>query len=138
MKNKITKIAKQVRAELISFISDGANGFNSQPHLSGMCGYGAVMVFDALKKAGRQPKIAVGQGHYFTVCDGFLVDVTASQFGQSKIVVRDYEKVKKMIASNEYQMRWWQASLHNSVCSANICSNRKMIDDARRDRKSVV
>lgn len=133
MKNKIKKIARQVRTELKSFI--GKNGFNAQPHLGGLCGYGAVMLHEALNKNNLKTKIAAGGGHWFAVCGDYLVDVTASQFGQPQVVVRDYNKIKHMINSGEYQMNWWNANaLHDSACGANLCNLKQQIEKARQSK----
>jgi len=130
------KIARQVRMELESFVGNHPN-FNSQPHLGGLCGYGSVMLHEALKKAGYKSKIASGGGHWFVVCEGFLCDITASQFGQAKIVVRDYEKVKQGILSGNYQMNWWNAhSFHDTACGASLCNLKEPIKQAREHQRT--
>lgn len=56
--------------------------------MCGMCGIAAVVVFKELEKEGFVPKLALAEGHAFTICEDKIVDVTATQFGKGKTVVR--------------------------------------------------
>jgi hypothetical protein len=47
--------------------------------------------------------------HWFVVCSGLLVDVTASQFGMPKVCVQDYKKIKRIIKGGERNISWWEA-----------------------------
>jgi hypothetical protein len=137
MKSLIQRIAQGCRDELqrlAPYINgNGHRASNVQKHLAGYCGYGSVLVWQRLKEAGRSPQMVQGHGHWFTICDGFLVDVTATQFGQPKVVVRDFEKIQKMINSGEYKMQWWQPQqTANSPCGMSLCNNIKALEDAAK------
>jgi hypothetical protein len=137
MKNLIKRIAQGCRDELqriAPYINGNGNrAANIPQHLAGYCGYGSVLVWKRLKEAGRKPQMVQGHGHWFTICDGMLVDVTATQFGQSKVVVRDYERVQEMINSGEYRMQWWQSQrVTDSPCDMSLCANLKALDDASK------
>jgi hypothetical protein len=131
----IKKIATKIREELESFAERNPGGrFSTEPNLAGMCGYGSVMLYEALSEAGFKPKIAAGHGHWFVVCEGYLVDATATQFGQPKVVVRNYEKVRASILSRKYLREWWNASkLSNDECSAGLCNLKDTIRKAREN-----
>ena len=132
MKNRLTKIAREVRKELIAL----APKFYGVPpkHLGGLCAHASAMLFERFRKEELKVQIASGAGHWFTVCEGFLVDITASQFGQAKICVRDYERVVKKVASQEYSMNWWDVrKLSDSCAAAGLGSNVGEIEEARKD-----
>lgn len=130
----IKKIAQAVRLELESIV--GKPDINAQPHLGGLCGHGSVMLHEALTDAGYKSKIARGYGHWFVICDGLLCDITASQFGQGKVVVRDYEKVRQSILTGQYQMQWWRYDIsYETACDAGLCGLKKTIRDAKEQQK---
>ena len=92
-RNQLVAIATKLRKELELLIDvcepktslqilDG-----SLPDLCGACMYGSIMLFKELKKLGRKPLLVEGNGHWFTHCDGFLIDITASQFGMKDVEV---------------------------------------------------
>ena len=109
MKNKFRKIATEVRKELIE-IAPKLDHYGDLKNLGGFCHFGSIMLLQKFKELGFSPKIAKGVGHYFVVCDSLLIDITASQFGQGKICIRDYDKLKDKIASKEYVLNFWSAS----------------------------
>lgn len=139
-KRKIRKIATEVRKELQGIVPWLLNYYDSPrdipKHLAGYCGYGSVMVHEALKEHGFKPKIARADGHWFVVCGSLLVDVTASQFSQPMVVVRNYKNVKNIIESNERCMRFWKADrLCSNVKTANVGVTQEEIDKARKKAK---
>lgn len=75
--------------------------------LGGLCGYGSVLLYENLTREGFSPEIVSGSGHWFVKCDEYLMDVTASQFGQSKVVVRNYNKIQEGIKKAEYNRYFW-------------------------------
>lgn len=137
MKNKILNIARGVRQELeeigpwMQVPAGGRPNPHFPKHLGGYCGYGATMLYAALTAAGLEAEVISGSGHWFAKCGEYLVDVTASQFGQAKVVVRDFERVQEMIQSGEYQMNWWNRVSSGSPCEMNLCNNHKIIAQAR-------
>lgn len=91
---QLIKIATNVRIELESFIAieDETMGISKftwdfPSDLAGLCIVASIMMFQELRHRGRYPHIVQGCGHWFTHCDGFLIDVTASQFCKPNIVV---------------------------------------------------
>jgi hypothetical protein len=130
VKDKLRKIATEVRAELVRL---GPKIYGVTPgHLGGLCGYGSVMLFQRLKKEGYSPKIASGIGHWFVVCGDFLVDVTASQFGQGKVTIRNYKNIKKKIESGNYSLDFWKATkLSKTLKESGLASSLERVKRAR-------
>lgn len=134
MQNRLKKMAKEVREELIKL----APIFYGVPAktLCGLCGFGSAMLFERFKKEGLDVQIANAVGHWFVVCEGFLVDVTATQFGQAKICVRDYEKTVKKVQSGEYKMEWWNAkTLSKTLNKSGLSESLDSIKKARVGEK---
>lgn len=130
-REKIYEIAKTTREELQFLLKKLSP--HTQKTLQGAGIYGSVLLFDNLKAAGIKSQIVQAHGHYFVVCSGYLVDITASQFGQAKVVVKPYSKVKEMISTGDYGMTWWTAvSLHDEPCHASLCAYRKQLADTRK------
>lgn len=129
-REKIYEIAKATREELYMLYKRISP--HVQKHLQGACAHGSVLLFDNLRAAGFRPQIVQSQGHYFAICSGYLVDVTASQFGQPKVVVRPHHRIKEMVATGDYNMNWWNAiNIFDEPCHANLCAHRKALNDAR-------
>lgn len=80
------------------------------PSLSGWCGHSSIILSHNLRQAGLDAKLVTGQGHWFVKCEQYLVDITASQFGQPDICVRNFDKTQERIKSNRTIARWWLAS----------------------------
>lgn len=55
--------------------------------LEGMCGIASVKLHANLEAEGYSPFIHYSEGHAFVVCDGMIVDVTATQFGRKPIEI---------------------------------------------------
>ncbi len=49
-------------------------------YLNGMCAIASCHLFNELKKAGIDSRIAINDQHCFLIVDNYIVDVTASQF----------------------------------------------------------
>lgn len=79
-KQQLIKIASRTRAELESLVG-------KQSDMYGFCVYGAVLLWQELKRHKRRPWIVEGMDHWFVHCDGHLIDITATQFGLHKIEV---------------------------------------------------
>lgn len=70
--------------------------------LCGLCAIASAHLFKALKKQGFDPQIHMAEhlfgdgSHVFITADGFLIDVTATQFEiKKKVVVRPYKSSRK-------------------------------------------
>jgi len=58
-------------------------------NLDCMCAIASIELFDILSDLNLNPKIAIGFCHAFVSCQGFYIDVTATQFGPyPKVMVR--------------------------------------------------
>lgn len=94
-KLEIQRIARKTRGEMKRIIKR-SNYFPSD--CAGLCGIAAARLFQRLKKHGYVPKIAYSQNHCFVLCNGYIVDVTATQFNgefettPTVVVAIDYVK----------------------------------------------
>lgn len=89
MKDELFSVASEVRQEVE--ILAVQKGFPK--NLIGACAHGAVLLHKALKKVGFQSKIKYNRGHCFVVVGDYIVDVTASQFGESNVVVLNTKEI---------------------------------------------
>ena len=80
MKPELYQIAANVRSW-----AKRRNKYN--PTLERWCGICSVRLWRKLKVAGFSPKIAHNDGHAFVIVDGYLVDVTSSQFSGPPIEI---------------------------------------------------
>jgi len=137
-RSELVEVAKQVREELYKLVKQMNRG-NVQKHLQGQCMYGSILIYDAFKAAGiDNVKIVQGHGHYFNLCDKFLVDITATQFGQDPIIVRDYAEVKQCISSGEVLYTWWvETGVFDTPCDASLCQYRRQLNDAKKALEKV-
>lgn len=131
-KRKIAHIARDVRSVLDravrSFGGRDAHGHRQARHLGGLCGLASVFLFDRLTEEGFRPQLVMGDGHYFIECHGWLVDVTATQFGQPSVVVLDYQRVQRYIRDEVRAMFWWNArKLYPSVEDSGLQEYRTSI-----------
>ena len=67
--------------------------------LAGLCAIASAHVFTALKKQGFTPQLHMADGdgsHVFVTAEGFLIDVTATQFDiNKKVIVKPYKRPRK-------------------------------------------
>ena len=120
LRKQIVKIARQTRKfvenskELVSLMGKPA------PHLGGWCAHSSIILSHNLREAGLNASLVSGYGHWFVKCDDFLVDITASQFGQGSICVRDFNKVQEIVSSNKINAQWWKANSMGSPKTVNL------------------
>jgi hypothetical protein len=102
----VRAIARQTRGWAERYARDPFSSFT--PTLAGMCAIASVELFRRLSAAGYAPFLAMSHAdrcdHCFVVLDGRVVDVTATQFGESAVVI---ELLKR--ASN---VSYWQINAH--------------------------
>jgi hypothetical protein len=67
--------------------------------MCGMCGVSSTYLLKLLKKEGIRARIMAGDGHAYVQYKGYIIDVTATQFGNGKIVFRKRRKLE----SSEYR-----------------------------------
>lgn len=96
-KQKIKKIALQVR-QWCEKVNNDYNLFDDD--FAGMCGIASVYLYKQLKKHGMRPKIVENNAHCFIVCEGYIVDVTATQFGYRRVFVEEFNQA-------EHDGSWW-------------------------------
>lgn len=75
--------------------------FGMPPTLDGMCGAASVHIVKALKEKGIQSEIALADGHAFVLSSGYVVDVTATQFGE-------FPPVLVQLRSTLENKWWWK------------------------------
>lgn len=73
------------------------NGFDSD--LTGMCCIASAKLFETLVQSGYNPTLAMAEhdddsAHCFIICDDYVLDITATQFGMAPI-----ETIHEKIAS---------------------------------------
>lgn len=67
-----------------------ASAFNFD--LGGYCGRAAIQLYLICKKAGIKIKISEGIGHAFNEYGGYIIDITATQFGKyPKVYIKKYK-----------------------------------------------
>lgn len=59
-------------------------GKDEKYDLSGWCILTSYVLFHILKRRGYNPEVCKNDGHAFILCDGYYIDVTATQFNGSK------------------------------------------------------
>jgi hypothetical protein len=60
--------------------------------LEGMCGIASCILLQELEKEGIDAKIYEAECHAYVMYDGYIIDVTATQFGGPKIMFRRRKK----------------------------------------------
>lgn len=108
IRNYIRSIAKTTRA----WADKVAPKHGIPKDLNCFCAIGAKRLYKDLKKAGLRAWIAVNDtdefdSHVFVVCNGYIVDITASQFGESDIFI-------KKIGSEPLSKHWNMNKIFNS------------------------
>jgi hypothetical protein len=104
----IRRVARRVRY----WAEQEASKAGIPPNLECFCAIGARKLFQELKKE-KFPKLKLAvfddgdEAHCFVLCGNYLVDVTASQFGGSKVVVRHKNR------SPDYLPYFWKHD-HNT------------------------
>ena len=88
------------------------DGFKNS--LSGFCARGSAILYAELKKAGYKPQIHFFPGHVYVYCEGYYVDITATQFGSrfGKTVVRNESTIEQL----NKQSRRWEIKQSKWVC----------------------
>lgn len=78
-----------------------------EAHMRGLCATATLYLFEKLRAEGMDAVMVAGVDHWFVVCDGWLVDITATQFGQRPIVIRRYRDVVRDIHRGTIIAPWW-------------------------------
>lgn len=83
------KIAKTVRKQAYN----KAHKYYGE-ELTGYCARGSAMLWTALVKAGLSPVICLARSqdgdHVFVMCENYIVDVTATQFGERPVCIKRF------------------------------------------------
>lgn len=103
---KIREIAKQARRWGERIAENYEELDSSTEELEYLCAICSAHLFCLLKKEGYDPVIVENDEHCFVLCDGKLVDVTASQFNKNpKVICREYiedEEISYWQIENQY------------------------------------
>lgn len=84
---EIFRIASRVR----DWAEEIAAQYELPASLCGLCAIAARKLFRELKKSGYSSELMIHHkdslAHAFVVCQGFIIDVTATQFGKERIFI---------------------------------------------------
>ena len=130
--NQQYKVIRRVATKARAFLFEHRNKlYNGVPnHLGGLCGYATSILHNKLSKEGLDPEMVQGSGHWFIKCGVWLVDITASQFGQGKICIRNYNKVQEIIKSQDRAMLFWhQYKISKRPEDMGMGANEKFIEE---------
>jgi hypothetical protein len=113
----IRDVAEEVREKCLDFaLSDDSIGydFNGKADLFSMCAVASATLFRELcrRRIGKNPKVVEGEywakEHCWVEVDGYVVDITASQFKGPQIVIEPIEAVKDGYKSKDRpRLRDW-------------------------------
>lgn len=88
-RKRIEKIAKNVRMWAVK------NRGSFPPDLEGMCARAAGELLYRLQRAKIKAEIAFKTFHAFVRYDGYVIDVTATQFGMSEVEIVPQKEAEK-------------------------------------------
>ena len=124
MKSKLRDIAKLARAKCEK-VNNKHKLFPDT--LDGMCGIASAYLFNQLKKHKLNPTLAENHGHCFVLCGGYVIDITASQFGFRRVVIEEKEelrgdgwwkienKFRSLKRFNTHQKKTWPKFQHYKI-----------------------
>lgn len=106
-KQRLLHIARDARKRLERYAAESNIYF---PHLGGLCHKASLVLVKQLLHMKHEPRLLSSMHHWFVVCDGFLIDITASQFGQPPVIVIDHEHIIRIIDERTRDLYWWSSS----------------------------
>lgn len=83
IEHEVLKIAKEVRL----WCEEKAKQWNFPSCLTGLCAIGSAKLHESLKNAGFSSMIGYNSNHCFVIYKDFVLDVTATQFGEKSPVM---------------------------------------------------
>jgi hypothetical protein len=83
------------------------DGFES--NLRGFCARGAAILYSELKKSGLPSVIYYAPGHVYVWCCGYYADITATQFGLSKTIVRSERTIE--VLRRKVRIGFWSKNM---------------------------
>lgn len=96
IKRSLKSIAEEVRG----YFERGVKLLGKyDPDLCGLCGIASIFLYQRLKNEGYEPQMATSTSHIYIICDGKIVDITATQFGLDPVVIIDHQTI--LLALNE-------------------------------------
>ena len=88
-KDNILKIAKNIRLELEGLANKYPSYYRTD--LCGLCAIGSMKLHNILKKHKIKSELHYNLNHVFIVTNGYILDVTATQFEfKKKVIFRKY------------------------------------------------
>ena len=106
-RSQIRKVAEETRKLVI--IKRNKLWPGTPLNLGGICYYATILLCQKLKEAGFPTLTVMGSGHWYCKVNNWLVDITASQFGQGKICIRDFNATQEKIKKGEVDIHFWRA-----------------------------
>ena len=100
---RVLHIAKRTRAWAEALAR--RHGF--PPDLCGLCATASAQLMLALRAKGYDAVFHENYGHCFVVLNGYIIDITATQFGKrNKVFIHQYPLPKR----GEWKDYWWTRS----------------------------
>jgi len=109
-------LAAKVRRAVEDLACDEEDEFEehlNDPHsLSGYCARASAMLSVELSKRDISHKLIYSNwGHVHVQCCGYIMDVTATQFGNfPKVMVRRRDTLEFICKPKDVSVKWWQKS----------------------------
>lgn len=83
--------------------------------LEGLCAIASVKLFNELQKEGIKATIVEGDCHAFVMYKGYVIDVTAEQFGEPFIVCRPFVSTE-----------WWEVQAYFKTVKSFIAHQKRV------------
>jgi hypothetical protein len=81
MRNKLLSYARKARRWAERLEEKECEEYDCFPRdLGGYCVIASIYLYKLLRDAGLNPRVIFNEDHAFVVCQGYLIDVTATQF----------------------------------------------------------
>jgi len=106
---KVRKAVEQLACDEDELLDDN---MNCSKTLGGYCARASAMLSYELSKRGIPYKIIHSDwGHIHIQCHGYILDATATQFGNlPKVMMRKVGALEFICVPREVDMKWWQKS----------------------------
>ncbi|MFA5024147.1 MAG: hypothetical protein WC523_04285 [Patescibacteria group bacterium] len=100
------KLAQKIRYHAYkarTIIEDIAKREDLESDLRGLCARGSSILWEELDRGGLKSEIVYNPGHVFVYCQGWYVDITATQFGLGRTIVCN-EATAQKLSAGEYNI----------------------------------
>jgi hypothetical protein len=100
-KDKILIVATRARATIEKLNSSLGLAARTSACLERLCGVASGHLFTQLRKAKLKARIRMNDCHCFVEYGGFIVDITATQFGRRKVLIIPTSKKRQSYHTNK-------------------------------------